>query len=195
MSLRCRDIFIVGVGLAIVAGCKREERDFEPDAPAAQASATVTTTELVPGLPPSVSPSAADVQPNRSDFEKVAFQLSEGQRLYEQMNCVGCHGNGGGDIGPPLMDDVWIYGSNPEQIYASLVQGRPNGMPAYGRKLSQQQTWQLVAFVRSMSGLSPKTAAPARNDRTQSVPPPNSTPATNPVSGPNPSPTAEHGSK
>ena len=39
---------------------------------------------------------------------------------------------GGGGIGPPLMDDRWIYGSAPENIYASIVQGRPNGMPAWG---------------------------------------------------------------
>lgn len=178
-----------------LAGCKREERDFHGDAASADTTASVQLTELVPGLPPSIEPSASAAGPVRADFEKVAFHLSEGQRLYEQFNCVGCHANGGGDIGPPLMDDVWLYGASPEQIYASLAQGRPNGMPAYGRKLSRQQTWQLVAYVRSMSGLTPKDAAPARNDFTQSVPPPNSTPATNPVSGPNPSPTAEHGSR
>ena len=43
----------------------------------------------------------------------------EGQLLFEQMNCSGCHANGGGGMGPPLMDDEWIYGSQPNQIFAT----------------------------------------------------------------------------
>ena len=30
------------------------------------------------------------------------------------------------------MDDKWIYGYEPEQIFATISQGRPNGMPAFG---------------------------------------------------------------
>ena len=32
------------------------------------------------------------------------------------------------------MDDKWIYGSRPEQIYSDIVQGRPNGMPSLRRQ-------------------------------------------------------------
>ena len=35
-------------------------------------------------------------------------------------------------MGPPLMDDKWIYGYEPEQVFATIVEGRPNGMPAFG---------------------------------------------------------------
>jgi hypothetical protein len=41
-------------------------------------------------------------------------------------NCNGCHANGGGDKGPALMDDKWLFGGEIENIYAKIVQGRPN---------------------------------------------------------------------
>jgi len=49
------------------------------------------------------------------------------------------------------MDDEWIYGDRLEQIHQSIVQGRPNGMPAWGGKIPDEQIWQLSAYVRSMS--------------------------------------------
>ena len=65
------------------------------------------------------------------------------------MNCTGCHANGGGGIGPPLMDAEWRYGSAPGDIYRSIVEGRPNGMPAFGKRLTEDEIWQLHAFVKS----------------------------------------------
>jgi cytochrome c oxidase cbb3-type subunit 3 len=62
------------------------------------------------------------------------------------------------------MDDEWIYGSAPENIFQTIVQGRPNGMPSFGGKIPVDQIWQLVSYVRSMSGLLSKDVAPGRND-------------------------------
>lgn len=106
----------------------------------------------------------------RSQYEGNAYAVSEGKRLFSQFNCVGCHGHGGGAIGPPLMDAQWIYGSEPENIFASIVEGRPNGMPAFGGKISTTQVWQLAAYVRSMSGLLRKDVAPGRDDALQVAP-------------------------
>src|SRR5207253_2077767 len=75
-----------------------------------------------------------------------------GKQLYARLNCVGCHANGGGGIGPPLMDPAWIYGGFPSAIYESIVEGRPNGMPAFGGRLADSQAWQLVAYVQALSG-------------------------------------------
>lgn len=58
---------------------------------------------------------------------------------------------GGGGIGPPLSDKTWIYGGEPGQIYLTILQGRPNGMPAFGRSLTPESIWQLVAYVRTLS--------------------------------------------
>ena len=70
-------------------------------------------------------------------------------------------------MGPPLMDSRWVYGSEPENIFATIMQGRPNGMPAFRGRIPQQQVWQIVAYVRSIAGLTPadtrglKPAVPA----------------------------------
>src|SRR4029078_298086 len=80
------------------------------------------------------------------------------------MNGVGCHFHGGGGIGPPLMDNEWIYGSDAAQIFKTIVEGRPNGMPSYKGKLGNQQVWQLGAYVRSLSGLSGSTVSSSRED-------------------------------
>ena len=67
-------------------------------------------------------------------------------------------------MGPPLMDDIWIYGSDPASVFATIVEGRPNGMPAWRGRIPNYQVWRLVAYVRSMSGLASKDASPARDD-------------------------------
>jgi cytochrome c oxidase cbb3-type subunit 3 len=104
-----------------------------------------------------------------SEYEGNAYAISEGKRLFEWMNCTGCHSNGGGGSGPALMDDTWIYGSEPQDIYETIVDGRPNGMPSFASRLTTQQVWQLVAYVRTLSGLGPKAARPGRSDHMQTV--------------------------
>jgi cytochrome c oxidase cbb3-type subunit III len=37
-------------------------------------------------------------------------------------------------------------------------------MPAFGNKIVSDQVWQIVAYVRSMSGLLRKDVAPGRTD-------------------------------
>lgn len=146
--------------LLLVPACQRETRRFREVPPTITADAAVRQTTLQPG-PPIRQASL------RSEYEENAWAVSEGKRLFKQYNCTGCHAQGGGAIGPALMDDEWIYGSEPEQIYATIVQGRPNGMPAFAGKLPATQVWQLVAYVRSLSGWIRKDVAPARDDAMQ----------------------------
>ncbi|HWR53839.1 MAG TPA: c-type cytochrome, partial [Bryobacteraceae bacterium] len=96
-----------------------------------------------------------------------AFAIAEGGRLYQWFNCVGCHSNGGGGIGPSLMDQQWIYGGSPTKIYETIAKGREKGMPAFGSKVPEYQIWQLVAYVRSLSGQQPRSATAARQDSLQ----------------------------
>jgi cytochrome c oxidase cbb3-type subunit 3 len=70
------------------------------------------------------------------------------------------------------MDAKWRYGSEPEQIFASIAQGRPNGMPAFGEHVPEDQIWQLVAYVRSLSGQLRIDVTPTRSDTLQSSKPP-----------------------
>jgi cytochrome c oxidase cbb3-type subunit 3 len=54
-------------------------------------------------------------------------------------------------MGPALMSGQWRYGGRIDQIYASIAQGRPNGMPSWQDNLQPQQMWELAAFVKSLS--------------------------------------------
>jgi cytochrome c oxidase cbb3-type subunit 3 len=139
------------------AACKREERGLRVEPPSASRVNTIRQTELQPGPP---IPAFRTI----NEYEENAFAVSEGQRLYNWYNCVGCHSHGGGGIGPPLMDDLWIYGSDPAQVFSTIVEGRPNGMPSFRGKVPDYQIWQLTAYVRSMSGHVPKDVAPGRED-------------------------------
>jgi cytochrome c oxidase cbb3-type subunit 3 len=147
--------------------CEREERGFRVKTPDADRINSKQLSTLQPGQPTANPPTI-------NEYENNAYAMSEGKHLFEYMNCVGCHAHGGGSIGPPLMDAKWIYGGQPEQIFATIVEGRPNGMPSFRGKLPDYQVWQIAAYVRSMSGQVPKDAAPSRDDNMQYKKPENS---------------------
>lgn len=150
-------VFVIYFYLCLsVAGCKREQRQFTAP-PATFKPYVVTMSEIHPG-------SGGPPQPLQNQSDQRAYDTNEGKRLFQQYNCSGCHFNGGGGIGPPLMDEKWIYGENPENIYATIVEGRPNGMPSFRQKIPDNQVKQLVAYVRSMSGQLRKDVMPTRND-------------------------------
>jgi cytochrome c oxidase cbb3-type subunit 3 len=66
-------------------------------------------------------------------------------------NCIGCHANtGAGGIGPALSNESWIYGSSPENIFLTIYQGRPNGMPAWGNILPTSTIWELVSYIEKI---------------------------------------------
>jgi cytochrome c oxidase cbb3-type subunit 3 len=75
----------------------------------------------------------------------------EGGRLFNSMNCDGCHGGGAvGWVGPSLADGRWRYGGSDAAIFESIFHGRPNGMPAFGGLLSSDLTWKLVTYLKSL---------------------------------------------
>jgi cytochrome c oxidase cbb3-type subunit 3 len=53
-------------------------------------------------------------------------------------------------MGPSLRDEDWIYGNTEEQIFSSIAEGRAHGMPAWQSKLTEDQTWRLVAYIKSL---------------------------------------------
>jgi cytochrome c oxidase cbb3-type subunit 3 len=180
----------VGVGtttflfLLCQSACRQEDRPFRPDPASAEAVRWTSLSELYPGPVASTDSRSLMVRPIghvKNPYEEGAYAVSEGKRLYSAFNCVGCHARGGGGIGPPLMDDSWLYGHEPEQIFSTIVEGRPNGMPTFGGKIPAYQIWWLVAYVRSMSGLGSGGAAPGRSDEMKSGSPENSRDPEQPV--------------
>jgi cytochrome c oxidase cbb3-type subunit 3 len=130
-------------------------------AKASGGSSTEGTTQLpadqvlsrIPlGAPPG-EPISAGV---RNPFEGDAQAVQDGKTLFASMNCVYCHGSqGSGLIGPPLDTPGWRYGGAPAQIYNSIHDGRPQGMPAWGARLPPDQIWRLTAYIESLGGAEP----------------------------------------
>jgi cytochrome c oxidase cbb3-type subunit 3 len=151
-------VALVMLSVATLAGCDREARRYRDLSPSSNRDTAVRVTSLQPGAPQQPPPVASPYQGN-------AWGIGEGKRLYSAFNCAPCHGvNGGGAIGPALIDDKWIYGAGAEQIYSTISQGRPNGMPSFGGHVTPQQIWQLVAYVQAMSGQVEASIATGRND-------------------------------
>ena len=131
----------------LAAGCNQEGGQNGRSAPAGPGAPAQRGSALVPGGGALATAPSARAAP----YYDNAAAVIEGMRLYNQMNCVGCHFNGGGGIGPPLMDDQWVHGGRLDQIYDTIYFGRTNGMPAWGGKLTDDQIWKIATYVRSMS--------------------------------------------
>ena len=161
---RVRRLLSLLLLLVVAASCEREARRYDERAAAASRSESTSVSDLTPGLP-------RDEQPVLSPYQENAYGIAEGKRLYTAFNCNGCHAHGGGGIGPALMDEKWIYGGAPDRIYSTISQGRPNGMPSFGRHVPAQQIWQLVAYVQALSMQVPRDAAPGRSDGLSGIKP------------------------
>lgn len=170
---------LVMAGLVVLlAACEREKRDFhgEPDA---EAPERIVQSTLSPG------PSGpVEILSGRGrKYEENAYDQSEGKRLFSAYNCSGCHSRGGGGMGPPLMDQKWIYGGKIENIVQTIREGRPNGMPSFRGKVPDDQIWQIAAYVRSMGRNVRKDVAPSRDDAMHPGPSENRQPPGAPVQG------------
>jgi cytochrome c oxidase cbb3-type subunit III len=168
MSSRFRISGLVLLALAL-AGCAREERRNSQPPESAPAGESPDTIFPGGGSPPPLDPRAAL-------YDNNAPAIAEGQNLYTQMNCVGCHSHGGGGMGPALMDDEWRYGGRIDQIVTSITEGRPNGMPSWRNKLTPDQIWKIAAYVRTMSGQPSKDAVSSRADAMSATTPGSLTP-------------------
>jgi cytochrome c oxidase cbb3-type subunit III len=183
-----RQTLPAAVSLLLLAGaCEREERTFRADPIATETEEKIALVSLSPGSGPPVEQRTG----KGKVYENNAFHVAQGKRLYSWFNCNGCHSNGGGGSGPPLMDDRWIYGDKIENIVQTIREGRPNGMPSFRGKVPDDQIWELAAYVRSMSGSLSKDVAPGRNDDMHPRPAENRAPSYPPVPGGSVPPSAD----
>jgi cytochrome c oxidase cbb3-type subunit 3 len=172
MSSRFRvSLLVLGAAALALVACNREERHSRAKPLGETVPAGQSPDTIWPG---GTSPPPLDARARLYDNNAPA--ISQGQFLYTQMNCVGCHSHGGGGMGPPLMDDEWRYGGRIDQIAASIAEGRPNGMPAWREKLTSDQIWQLAAYVRSLSGQPSKDAVASRSESMSATTPQTLTP-------------------
>jgi cytochrome c oxidase cbb3-type subunit 3 len=88
---------------------------------------------------------------NNDLFWKMADNasfVSAGKASYES-NCIACHGaDMKGGIGFNLIDDEWIHGATPAEIYVSISAGFPDkGMLPWENILGQKRISEVVAYV------------------------------------------------
>jgi cytochrome c oxidase cbb3-type subunit 3 len=86
-----------------------------------------------------------------------------GQRLFLTY-CSQCHGSdaGGGFGFPNLRDKDRLYGSDPETIKASIMNGRNGVMPPLGQALGEGGVKEVANYVLSLSGASHDAALAAK---------------------------------
>jgi aldose sugar dehydrogenase len=119
----------------------------------------LTAHALVPqGAPPSTQPpSAAPPAGERGQAPPAGPGQGRGggrgnpaASLYTE-RCAGCHGvDMGGGRAPSLFDDVWARGSEDEAIARNIMNGIPSTeMMAFKEQLTEQQIWQLVAYLKT----------------------------------------------
>ena len=105
-------------------------------------------SENLPAGFPSQTKSLLVTNPYEGD--KRAIKV--GGDLFIGYNCLDCHGaEGSGAMGPSFQDGRWHFGGSPGEVFESIYQGRPDGMPAWGGRISNDQIWMLTAYVRSLS--------------------------------------------
>ena len=168
---RSLELVILLAATTVLVSCSRENRVLRQPPPANETLNTIQISGLNPG-----ANFLVPTPPSSNMYEESAYAVSEGQKLFEAYNCVGCHAHGGGGIAPPLMDRNWIYGSEPGNIFATIMEGRPNGMPSFRNRIPEYQAWEIAAYVRSMAGLLPKGVSPNRTDQMNIKPAESSTP-------------------
>jgi cytochrome c oxidase cbb3-type subunit 3 len=160
MSSHCRaSLLVLAVGGLTLAACDREEHHSRSKPIGETVAAGQSPDTIFPG-----GSQAAPLDVRAKLYDNNANAIAQGQQLYSQMNCVGCHAHGGGGMGPALMDNEWRYGGRIDQIAATIAEGRPNGMPAWKGKLTADQIWDLAAYVRTLSGLPSKDSVSSRSE-------------------------------
>ncbi|MDB4887570.1 MAG: cytochrome c class [Gemmatimonadetes bacterium] len=159
-----RSSLLVLALIPLVQSCRESAAQSPPRAAVAQAPSAAASPAPAPAsgdlaqrfvshpenIQPGMVPAYAGMT-LRNPYEGNAQALATGEKLFVSYNCVDCHGAGGsGAMGPSLADGRWHFGGTPAEVFESIYQGRPEGMPAWGSLISPDQVWMLVTYVRSL---------------------------------------------
>src|SRR5207245_319214 len=115
---RCALLFACGM---LAGSCEREARNLRPStdsvAPVHDPGFGVRAGPIATRAT-SAGPWLGHVPDRYLAYGGNAYAVSEGKRLFAAYNCSGCHANGGGGMGPPLMDpSLCVTCGRPEDIF------------------------------------------------------------------------------
>jgi len=115
----------------------------------------------------------------KSPYPDFAGVADDGHKKFMGAGCNGCHGGtGGGGMGPPLTNPVWIYGSDDDTLFRLISLGsdelKKEGyvrkgsenvvgpMPQMGTVFkSPDDVWKVIAWIRSVNPSSATSASAA----------------------------------
>lgn len=91
----------------------------------------------------------------------ISRQLQDGSRTGAELytkRCASCHGKDGRaktfkarfNHARDLTDEAWQNEASDERLFNSIFNGRGEKMPAFGKKLSEQEINSLVAYIRTL---------------------------------------------
>jgi len=95
----------------------------------------------------------------RNPLGNNAAAAAAGRLVYDQ-TCQACHGPAGqGDRGPALTSGTFTRGNDDGDLFRAIRDGvQGSQMPPF-RGLSDEQVWQLVSYLRSLSIARPSEPA------------------------------------
>jgi cytochrome c oxidase cbb3-type subunit 3 len=111
----------------------------------------VTAVGPVPGPSGDAGGTATEVSGGANPYTQDRTAAAEGRQLFIRFNCSGCHGGrAGGGMGPSLRDVEWLYGDREAQLFSSIAEGRAHGMPSWQPRLTADQIWKLVTYIKTL---------------------------------------------
>lgn len=87
-----------------------------------------------------------------------AASLAKGKTIFGA-NCAACHrADGGGQIGPNLTDDHWIFGGDVKSLFHTITNGGRDGkgMVAWRGTLKPTEIQYVASYILSLQGSNPK---------------------------------------
>jgi cytochrome c(L) len=154
-SLPARVSTFLGLGLLLGATALAAQQPAAAAVSGQQPAAAARQPAAATAMPPVADtadraeiPAPGSVKnPYTGNTERIA----EGKKIWFRMSCYACHGTlGGGGMGPNLTDAEWRYGGDDTSVFTTIKFGRPGGMPAWGSKLTADQIYEVMAYVRSL---------------------------------------------
>ncbi|HEX9191559.1 MAG TPA: cytochrome-c oxidase, cbb3-type subunit II [Candidatus Deferrimicrobiaceae bacterium] len=95
-------------------------------------------------------PSVAVAAEGKNPFAGNRAAEEEGEKIFRE-NCRSCHGEeGSGGFGPKLAVKTHRFGNADADLFSSVAEGRPGGMPAFLPQLGKDRVWKVVAYIRRL---------------------------------------------
>jgi mono/diheme cytochrome c family protein len=161
-------LLLVGFAGGVALAADEAQPPASEGAPAAQAPAPKGEAAAGGGTPLETA-RQAEKGSLKSPYEDFASIADEGHKKFMAAGCNGCHGGtGGGGMGPPLTNQVWVYGKDNDTLFRLIALGSDElqkegyqrkgsenvvgPMPPMGGILkSNDDVWKVIAWIRSIN--------------------------------------------